>query len=96
MTRGYPNGFTLGQVRCTRTIQAIFPQTVITTGARDLILSNGVRLYWTLRDAGVTSELLVMEGGWHGFNWEPDLEERRRARTAVPDFMLRRLYDGEN
>jgi acetyl esterase/lipase len=68
-----------------------FPPTVITTGTRDLILSNGVRLYWKLRDAGVPSELLVTEGGWHGYNWEPELFEAKRVRAAVAEFMRRHI-----
>ncbi|KAL4731958.1 hypothetical protein ACLX1H_000957 [Fusarium chlamydosporum] len=39
-----------------------FPPTVITVGTRDFALSNGIRLYWKLREAGVKVELLVSEG----------------------------------
>ena len=70
---------------------ATFPPTVISTGTRDLLLSNGVRLYWTLRAAGVHSELLVTEGGWHGHNWEPELAEGKRMRAAMYQFVRARL-----
>jgi epsilon-lactone hydrolase len=43
-----------------------FPPTVITTGTRDLFLSNAVRFHNTLRLAGVPSELIVMEAMPHG------------------------------
>jgi len=66
---------------------ATFPPTVISTGTRDLLLSNSTRLYWKLRAAGVTSELLVTEGGWHGHNWEPELDEGKRMRAAVYEFV---------
>ena len=43
-----------------------FPPTIITTGTRDLFLSNAVRLHRALRMAGVTAELHVIEGAGHG------------------------------
>src|SRR5260370_36363575 len=49
-----------------------FPPTIITTGTRDIMLSNAVRLFWKLKEINVPVELLVSEGMWHGFNWEPD------------------------
>ncbi len=64
-----------------------FPPTIITTGTRDIMLSNGVRLYWKLKEINVPVELLVSEGMWHGFNWEPDLPEAMRTREIVVDFL---------
>ncbi|PNP56851.1 hypothetical protein THARTR1_03086 [Trichoderma harzianum] len=64
-----------------------FPPTVINTGTRDLNMSQCVRLYWKLRDAGGKTELLVSEGMWHGFNWELELPEGIRARKAVYSFI---------
>ncbi|KAJ2970474.1 hypothetical protein NQ176_g8172 [Zarea fungicola] len=66
---------------------ASFPRTVITVGTRDFALSNGVRMYWKLRDAGVETELLVSDGMWHGFNWEEDMPEAIQARAAVVKFL---------
>ncbi|RFU27461.1 hypothetical protein B7463_g8863, partial [Scytalidium lignicola] len=66
---------------------ACFPPTVITVGTRDFALSNGVRFYWKLREAGVKVELLVSEGMWHGFNWDPIIPEALRARAAVIEFL---------
>lgn len=63
------------------------PPTVISTGTRDLLLSQCVRLYWKLRDAGGKTELLVSEGMWHGFNWELKLPEGIRVRKAVYRFI---------
>jgi monoterpene epsilon-lactone hydrolase len=68
-----------------------FPPAVLNTGTRDSLMSNSIRLYWVLREAGVDVELLVSEGMWHGFNWEPALPEAIRARTAVYDFLRARL-----
>ncbi|EHK16305.1 uncharacterized protein TRIVIDRAFT_228224 [Trichoderma virens Gv29-8] len=68
------------------------PPTIINTGTRDLLLSQCVRLYWKLRDAGGKTELLVSEGMWHGFNWELELPEAIRARKAVYTF-IRNILD---
>jgi len=66
-----------------------FPPTVITVGTRDFALSNGVRMYWVLREAGVETELLVSEGMWHGFNWTEKMPEALQARKAVQSFLTR-------
>jgi monoterpene epsilon-lactone hydrolase len=44
-----------------------------------------------MRDSRIPVELLVTDGGWHGFNWEPDLDEGIRARGAVMSFLRARL-----
>ena len=60
-----------------------FPPTILTTGTRDLYLSNTVRMHRALRAAGVAAELHVTEAGPHtGFPGGPegeaiDLELRR-------------------
>ncbi|KAF4427922.1 hypothetical protein F53441_14072 [Fusarium austroafricanum] len=64
-----------------------FPPTVITTGTRDFALSHGVRFYWKLREAGVKVELLIGEGMWHGFNWDPLIPESIQTRAAVVKFL---------
>jgi epsilon-lactone hydrolase len=43
-----------------------FPPTLLTSGTRDLFLSNTVRLHRALRSAGVEAELHVLEAGGHG------------------------------
>ncbi len=43
-----------------------FPPTVLTSGTRDLFLSNTVRMHRSLRRAGVEAELHVMEAAPHG------------------------------
>lgn len=50
-----------------------FPQTILTTGTRDLYLSNTVRMHRALRSAGVSAELHVLEAGAHlGFPGSPE------------------------
>jgi monoterpene epsilon-lactone hydrolase len=43
-----------------------FPPAILTTGTRDLFLSNTVRVHRKLRRAGVEAELNVYEGMSHG------------------------------
>lgn len=43
-----------------------FPPTLLTTGTRDLYLSNTVRMHRALRAADVPAELHVVEAGGHG------------------------------
>ena len=50
-----------------------FPATILTTGTRDLYLSNTVRMHRALRAAGVQAELHVTEAGPHtGFPGGPE------------------------
>jgi monoterpene epsilon-lactone hydrolase len=43
-----------------------FPPTILTTGTRDLFLSNTVRMHRALRRAGTNAELHVLEAAPHG------------------------------
>jgi acetyl esterase/lipase len=42
-----------------------FPPTLLTSGTRDLFLSNTVRMHLKLREAGVAADLIVFEGMSH-------------------------------
>ncbi|MDB5724711.1 MAG: putative esterase [Novosphingobium sp.] len=42
-----------------------WPPTLLTTGTRDLLLSDTVMMHRKLREAGVVADLLVTEGGMH-------------------------------
>ena len=42
-----------------------FPPTILTSGTRDLLLCNTVRVHRKLRQAGVEAELQVYEGQSH-------------------------------
>ena len=53
-----------------------FPPTILTTGTRDLYLSNTVRMHRKLRAAGVQAELHLTEAGPHtGFPGGPEGKE---------------------
>ena len=66
-----------------------FPPTILTTGTRDLYLSNTVRMHRKLRAAGVAAELHVTEAGPHtGFPGSPegsqiDAEVHRFTRAVL-------------
>lgn len=62
-----------------------FPPTILTTGTRDLYLSNTVRLHRALRAAGVPAALHVTEAGPHtGFPGAPEgLEIDREIRLFI-------------
>lgn len=46
-------------------IGGAWPPTLLTTGTRDLLLSDTVMMHRKLREAGVDAQLLVTEGGMH-------------------------------
>jgi epsilon-lactone hydrolase len=66
-----------------------FPPTILTTGTRDLYLSNTVRMHRALRAAGVMAELHVTEAGAHvGF---PGAPEGEAIDKEIRDFILKTL-----
>lgn len=63
-----------------------FPPTILSSGTRDLFLSNAVRMHRALRNAGVEAELHVMEAAPHGgfFGSSPeDAEIGREIRRFI-------------
>lgn len=62
---------------------ATFPPFVITTGTRDLHLSQAVRLSQVLADNGVRADLQVWEGMWHVFEWYDQLPEARQSIQRI-------------
>ncbi|KAH8800427.1 Alpha/Beta hydrolase protein [Xylogone sp. PMI_703] len=67
--------------------EAGFPPTIITTGTRDSLLSGCLRLSWKLRDVSNRVELLVTDGMWHAYHWEPEMPEAVRTRKEVYKFL---------
>jgi epsilon-lactone hydrolase len=64
-----------------------FPPTILTTGTRDLFLSNTVRVHRKLRDAGVPADLLVFEGMSHAqYNIATDSPESKTHFAEVSAF----------
>jgi acetyl esterase/lipase len=63
-----------------------FPPTILSSGTRDLFLSNTVRMHRALRAAGIPAELHLMEAAPHGgfFGASPeDAEIGREVRRFI-------------
>jgi monoterpene epsilon-lactone hydrolase len=69
-----------------------FPPTILTTGTRDLLLSNTVRVYRKLRQAGVDAVLQVFEGQSHAQFYRDDrVPEVKEAFQEIAGFFDRHL-----
>jgi acetyl esterase/lipase len=69
-----------------------FPPTLLTTGTRDLFLSNTVRVHRKLRDAGVVTDLTVIEALSHAdYAALPDSPESRQVYGDASAFFHRTL-----
>ena len=69
-----------------------FPPTILTTGTRDLFLSNTVRTHRKLRRAGVIADLNVYEGQSHAqYQFNIGAPETREAFTDIAKFFDRYL-----
>jgi len=62
------------------------PACIITTGSRDLLLSQCLRLARKLRAAGVICDLRVHEGMWHVFEFYP-IPEAGQSIREVAEFI---------
>ncbi|MFO1149789.1 MAG: alpha/beta hydrolase [Alsobacter sp.] len=67
------------------------PPTILTTGTRDLFLSNTVRVHRKLRRAGVEADLNVYEGLSHAGFIDPGAPEGREAFLDIARFFDRHL-----
>ena len=64
-----------------------FPPAILTSGTRDLFLSNTVRTHRKLRQAGVEAELQVFEGMSHAqYLLDPYAPETKEAFTEIARF----------
>jgi monoterpene epsilon-lactone hydrolase len=64
-----------------------FPPTILTSGTRDLFLSNSVRVHRKLRAAGVVADLIVFEGLSHAqYLFAPDAPESKEHFAEVGVF----------
>ena len=71
-----------------------FPPVLITTGTRDLLLSQAVRLSQRLRHSGVKVDCQVWEGLWHVFEWYEDLPEAQQSIQQISDHLNRGMTTG--
>ena len=69
-----------------------FPPTILTSGTRDLFLSNTVRVHRKLRQAGVVADLHVFEGQSHAqYAADPDAPETKEHFGELAAFFDRYL-----
>jgi monoterpene epsilon-lactone hydrolase len=69
-----------------------FPPAILTTGTRDLLLSNTVRVHRKLREAGVEAVLQVFEGMAHAqYARDPTAPESHEAFEEIAGFFDRHL-----
>lgn len=69
-----------------------FPPSILTTGTRDLLLSNTVRVHRKLRDAGVDAQLEVYEGQSHAqYQFDDRVPETKQAFGEITGFFDRHL-----
>lgn len=69
-----------------------FPPTILTTGTRDLLLSNTVRVHRRLRQAGIEAELHVYEGQSHAhYMRDVNAPETKEAFEEIARFFDKHL-----
>ena len=69
-----------------------FPPAILTTGTRDLLLSNTVRVHRKLRQAGVEAVLQVYEGAVHAqYARDVDAPETKEAFEEIARFFDKHL-----
>jgi epsilon-lactone hydrolase len=69
-----------------------FPPTILTSGTRDLLLSNTVRVHRKLRQAGIESMLQVYEGQSHAQYYRDDTSpEAKEAFEEIAGFFDKHL-----
>lgn len=72
-----------------------FPPAILSTGTRDLLLSNTVRVHRKLRAAGIEAELEVYEGQSHAqYSRDDRLPETREAFGEITAFCDKHLGHG--
>lgn len=70
-----------------------FPPTLLTSGTRDLFLSNTVRIHRKLREAGVPADLIVFEGMSHAhYHMLPNAPETRFHFSELGHFFDHNLH----
>ncbi len=93
-TRFYANGADLKDPMLSPVYGDVhgFPPTILTTGTRDLLLSNTVRMHRALRQAGTEATLQVFEGQSHAQFYRDDrIPEVKEAFGEIALFFDRNL-----
>lgn len=68
-----------------------FPPTLLQVGSKELFLSNAIRMYRALDNAGIATKLDVYEGMWHVWQGHYLLPESKKAVENTKKFILNHL-----
>ncbi len=68
-----------------------FPTTLITTGTRDLFLSDCQRLEQKMKNAGIQVQLTTWLGMWHVFEWYDDIPEAQQSLDQISRFIAEKI-----
>jgi epsilon-lactone hydrolase len=93
-TRLYANGHDLADPLLSPVYGDLsgFPPTILTSGTRDLLLSNTVRVHRKLRQAGVEAALQVFEGQSHAqYIFDDTAPETKEAFVEIAMFFDRHM-----
>ena len=77
------------------TFDSTFPEILISSGTRDLLLSQSIQLASRLRASGVSVDLRIWEGLWHVFEWNADLPESILSIKQITGFLTNSLTSRE-
>ncbi|SLN65982.1 Monoterpene epsilon-lactone hydrolase [Roseovarius albus] len=66
---------------------ANFPPCIITSGTRDLLLSQAIDLTKVLQSHDVPVDLQIWDGLWHVFEWDDHIPEARQSLTNIAAFL---------
>ena len=66
-----------------------FPELFISTGTRDLLMSQSILLANKLKASDISVELNIWEGLWHVFEWDIDLPESNFSIKQISDFLTK-------
>ncbi|MGI9407890.1 MAG: alpha/beta hydrolase [Hyphomicrobiaceae bacterium] len=64
-----------------------FPPVMISTGTRDLLMSQCVRLARVLRNSGITADLRVWDDLWHVFEFYDEIPEAEESLREIAGFL---------
>lgn len=68
-----------------------FPPTLLQVGGKELFLSNAIRMYRALDNAGIAVKLDIYEGMWHVWQGHYLLPESKKAVENTKKFILNHL-----
>ncbi|MGF6919288.1 alpha/beta hydrolase [Paraburkholderia sp. 40] len=69
-----------------------FPPAILTTGTRDLLLSNTIRVHRKLREAGIDAQLEVFDGMSHAqYQMDDRIPETKEAFGEITEFFNKHL-----